>query len=103
VPINNFTVTIPTPAARVRLSTALSDAKSWQEGGAYDIAYIFLNFELSSGTKVFIGDENVSTVKFAGSCTTALTFEPHGGAMRLGDLYAIGTAGDVLQIGAVPL
>ena len=97
--LRNFTVTIPTPAAAINLGAELG-----LDTGKDDIAYIFLSFELSSGTKVFIGDAaDVSSTNYAGSCTTSKVYEPHGGAMRLGDLWAIGTAGDVLQIGAVAL
>ena len=101
--LRHFTVTIPTPAAAVRLSSVLGDAKSLQEGGGDDVAYAYLTFELSSGTKVFIGESDVSSTHYAGSVTTSKTYELTAGALRLGDLWAIGTAGDVLQIGAVAL
>lgn len=96
--LRHFTVTIPNPAVAVNLGDALGVRALDND------AYIFLSFELSSGTKVFIGGDNtVSATKYAGSCTTSKTYEPQGGAMRLADLWAIGTAGDVLQIGAVAL
>lgn len=102
--LRHFTVTIPTPAAAVRLSSAIDlDGKALNAGGQDDIAYIMLTFELSSGTKVFIGESDVSSTHYAGSVTTSKTYEVSGGAMRLGDLWATGTAGDVLQIGAVAL
>ena len=96
--LRHFTVTIPTGGGPVNLGQALGlvDAKD-------DVAYIFLSFELSSGTKVFIGESDVSASHYAGSVTTSKVYEPLGGAMRLGDLWAFGTANDVLQIGAVPL
>lgn len=100
--LRHFTVTIPTPAAAVRLSSALGDGKALQEGGGDDVAYHRLTFELSSGTKVFVGESDVSSTHYAGSVTTSKVYELTG-AIRLGDVYAIGTAGDVLQIGAVPL
>lgn len=97
--LRHFTVTIPTPAVAVNLGAELALIT-----GKDNDAYIWLSFELSSGTKVFIGGDNtVSPTKYAGSVTTSKTYEPTGGAMRLGDLWAIGTAGDVLQIGAVAL
>jgi hypothetical protein len=102
--LRNFTVTIPTPAAPVRLSSALADGLALQNGGKDDISYIHLTFELSSGTKAFIGEDNtVSSTHYAASCTTSKVAEFQGGNMRLGDLWATGTAGDVLQIGAVAL
>jgi hypothetical protein len=93
-----FTVTIPTPAAAVNLGVATGVVT-----GKDNDAYIDLTFELSTGTKVFIGESDVSSTHYAGSCTTSKVYQPSGGAMRLGDLWAIGTAGDVLQIGALAL
>lgn len=103
MPLLHYTVTIPTPAAAVRLSTGLADGKALDQGGGYDISFIQLVMELSSGTKVFVGDSDVSSTHYAASVTTSKVADFNSGAMRLGDLWAIGTAGDVLQIGAVPL
>lgn len=95
--LRHFTVTIPAGGGPINLGTELDLAQD-------DVAYIFLSFELSTGTKVFIGgDSTVSSTNYAGSCTTSKVYEPHGGAMRLGDIWVTGTANDVLQIGAVAL
>lgn len=101
--LRHFTVTIPTPAAAVRCSTGLSDGKSMAQGGKDDIAFVHLTFELSSGTKGFVGESDVSASHYAGSFTTSKTYEVSGGGLRLGDLWVFGTAGDVVQIGGVPL
>ena len=103
MPLNHFTLTIPNPAVAVRLSSVLPDGKAIQENGQHDISYAFLSFELQSGTGCFIGDSTVSATNYAAKVTATKTYEPHGGAMRLGDLWVIGTAGDKLQIGGVPL
>ncbi len=101
--LRHYTITIPTPAAVVRCSSALPDGKAHREGGQYDTAVIFASFELQSGTGGFVGDENVTATNYAAKITATKTYEPHGGTMRLGDIYVTGTAGDKIQIGVVDL
>jgi hypothetical protein len=103
MPLRHWTLTIPASGGPVRLSSVLADAKALQQGGTDDISYGLVTFELQSGTAVFIGDENVSSTNYAAKVTTSKTYELYGGAVRLGDLWAVGTSGDKLQIGAVPL
>lgn len=104
-----FKVTIPTPAAAVRLSSVLPDGlphfvPAPGVSGQYDVPHIQLTFELISGTGVFIGSKpEVSSTDYAAKVTTSKTYEIQGGAVRLGDLWVIGTAGDVLAIGALDL
>ena len=101
--LRHYTLTIPTPAAAVRLSTVLPDGKAHAQNGMYDTAIIYVSFELQSGTACFIGDENVTATNYAAKVTATKTYEVHGGMMRLGDIWAIGTAADKLQIGVVDL
>lgn len=105
----HFVLTIPNPAAAVRLSSVLPDGlphfvPAPAKSGQYDVCHIQLTFELISGTGVFIGSSSdVSSTNAAAKVTTSKTYEIQGGAVRLGDLWVIGTAGDVLAIGALDL
>lgn len=100
----HFVLTIPTPAVAVRLSSVLPDLKSHRENGLHDVCHIQITFELVSGTAVFVGSEStVSSTSYAAKVTTTKTYEIQGGAVRLGDLWVIGTAGDILAIGALDL
>jgi hypothetical protein len=95
--LRHVTITIPTPAVPVRCSSGLADP------AGDNVAYAYLTFELSSGTKGFVGESDVSATHYAGSFTTTKTYEIQPGGVRLGDLWVTGTAGDVVQIGGVPL